>query len=114
MRLLLLLAALAIAAPAAASEVVLTSKAPFRNVGELDQTLSRACSLGRFEPARIGSLVARFVGPDGGVLDVAKGTGTNLRDSDRHAKPKEDYFFRNAGTSSCEVFVGGRKKAAGG
>ena len=43
--------------------------------------------------------------------DVAKGTGVNLRDPKRLAKRNEDYFFRNVGTTSCEVLVSGRKGA---
>lgn len=94
---------------AAAEQVVLTSKAPYWQVGDRDEALSRACALGRFGPARIGAFVARFTGPEGAdFLDIAKGTGLNLMDSDHRAKPREDYFFRAAGTSSCEVFVGGR------
>jgi hypothetical protein len=108
MRCLTALALLALlpVAPGHARQVVLTSKQPYQQVGELDRDLSRACSLGRFGPARLGALVARL---DGAVLDVAKGNGVNLTDRDRRAKPKEDYFFRNAGTTSCTVFVGGRK-----
>lgn len=95
---------------AAAEQVVLTSKAPYWQVGERDATLSRACALGRFGPVHIGAFVARFTGHEGAdFLDIAKGTGLNLMDSDHRAKPREDYFFRGAGTSSCEVFVGGRR-----
>jgi len=42
------------------------------------------------------------------LLDVAKGSGNNLRDPKHLAKANEDYFFRNAATTSCEVLVGGR------
>ena len=95
---------------AEAGEVVLTSQAPYWEVGVRDDGLSRACSLNRFEPLHPGDLVARFVGPVGGaLLDVAKGTGLNLRDPTHLAKRNEDYFFRNTGTTSCEVLVGGRK-----
>jgi len=93
-----------------AGEVVLTSNAPYWDVGVRDDALSRACSLNRFEPLHPGDLVARFIGPVGGaLLDVAKGTGLNLRDPTHLAKRSEDYFFRNSGTTSCEVLVGGRK-----
>ena len=58
-------------------------------------------------------LVARFNGKEGAeTLGVGKGNGTNLYDPDRRAKRVEDYFFRNHGTTSCEVFVGGRKGGA--
>jgi hypothetical protein len=98
------------AAKADAGEIVLTSKSPYWQVGVRDDALSRACSLNEFGPLHPGDLVARFTGPEGGaLLDVAKGTGVNLRDPKHLALPNEDYFFRNVGTTSCEVLVGGRK-----
>ncbi len=94
---------------AEASQTVLVSKAPYWNVGVRDDDLSRACSLNKFGPAHPGDLLARFTGEQGGaILDVAKGSGLNLRDPNRLAKRNEDYFFRNVGTTSCEVLVGGR------
>src|SRR6185312_13056710 len=106
---LLMLLCLA-AAPAGAGEVVLTSKLPYWQVGVRDDALSRACSLNDFGPLHPGDLVARFTGPEGGaLLDIAKGTGVNLPDPKHLALPNEDYFFRNTGTTSCEVLVGGRK-----
>ena len=109
---LLLIPALLAAGDAVAGIVVLTSKAPYWQVGVRDDDLSRACSLDTFAPKHPGDFVARFVGPEGGaLLDVAKGTGLNLRDPKRLAKRNEDYFFRNVGTTSCEVLVGGRKGA---
>jgi hypothetical protein len=101
--------AIATAGAAEAREVVLTSKSPYWQVGVRDDALSRACSLNQFGPQHPGELTARFNGPEGGaLLDVAKGTGVNLRDPNHLAKPTEDYFFRNVGTTSCEVLVGGR------
>jgi hypothetical protein len=97
-------------APARGETVVVTSKQPYWKAGVRDPVLSRECSLGRFNLARADRLVARFTGKEGAdTLGVAKGTGLNLRDPDHRAKPEEDYFFRNQGTTSCEVFVGGRK-----
>jgi hypothetical protein len=97
------------AGPAGASETVLTSKSPYWMVGVRDDDLSRACSLLQFGPLHQGDLVARFTGREGGaLLDVAKGTGLNLRDPLHLAVRNEDYFFRNVGTTSCEVLVGGR------
>ena len=97
------------AEPAEAGTIVLASSAPYWQVGVRDNDLSRACSLDTFGPSRLGALVARFTGPEGpAVLDVATGRGSNLRDVKHLAKPSEDYFFRNAGTTSCEVLVGGR------
>jgi hypothetical protein len=110
--LLLLLPALLAAAQARAGQVLVTSKAPYWQVGVRDDDLSRACSLNNFGPRRPGDLVARFIGPVGAaLLDVAKGTGVNLHDPKHLAKRNEDYFFRNVGTTSCEVLVGGRKGA---
>jgi hypothetical protein len=107
--LLLLCAALSLS-PAWGETVVVTSKQPYWKVGPRDPVLSRECSLGRFNLAQADRLVARFTGKEGAeTLGVAKGTGLNLRDPDHHAKVEEDYFFRNQGTTSCEVFVGGRK-----
>jgi hypothetical protein len=104
-----LLVLLCAAAPAAAGTVVVTSSAPYWQVGVRDSDLSRACSLNLFGPAHLGALVARFTGPEGpALLDVAKGSGNNLHDPKHLAKPNEDYFFRNAATTSCEVLVGGR------
>jgi hypothetical protein len=102
---------LGIAAPASAQTVVvLTSKAPYWKVGTRDDALSRACGLGRFTMQRSGAYVAKFVGKEGpGMLGVAKGTGLNLYDPGKKAKPKEDYFFHDHGTTSCQVYVGGRK-----
>jgi len=111
--LLPLLPLLLVAGQALAGQVVLTSKEPYWRVGVRDDDLSRACSLDLFAPKRLGDLVARFIGPVGGaLLEVAKGTGVNLRDPKRLAKRNEDYFFRNVGTTSCEVLVSGRKGGA--
>ena len=110
--LLPLFLAMTAAGAAQASEVVLTSKSPYWAVGDRDDALSRACSLNQFGPQHPGDLVARFTGKEGtALLDVAKGTGVNLRDPNHLAKPTEDYFFRNVGTTSCEVMVGGRKSS---
>jgi hypothetical protein len=100
---------LASLSPAEAGEVVLVSKEPYWAVGVRDDVLSRACSLDQFGPAHPGDLVARFTGSEGSaLLDVAKGNGVNLRDPKHLAKAREDYFFRNVGTTDCEVLVGGR------
>jgi hypothetical protein len=95
--------------PAEAGQVVLVSKEPYWAVGVRDDALSRACSLDQFGPVHPGDLVARFIGSEGSaLLDVAKGNGVNLRDPKHLAKAREDYFFRNVGTTDCEVLVGGR------
>jgi hypothetical protein len=104
---------LAATAPTVAGQTVLTSRSPYWKVGERDDALSRACALTRFNMDEPERLIARFVGKDGPeVLGIAKGSGLNLRDPDRRAKPAEDYFFRNHGTTACEVYVGGRRKGA--
>jgi hypothetical protein len=111
-RLFLAFVLIAAAGPAWAGTVVLTSKAPYWNVGVRDDELSLECSLNQFGPLHPGELVARFVGPQGtALLDVAKGNGLNLRDPKHLARSEEDYFFRNVGTTSCEVLVGGRRAA---
>jgi hypothetical protein len=108
--LLLLCGSVLVASEAVAGQVVLTSKLPYWKVGVRDNALSRACSLNQFGPQHPGDLVARFTGSQGGaLLDVAKGNGLNLRDPKHLALANEDYFFRNVGTTSCEVLVGGRK-----
>jgi hypothetical protein len=95
---------------AAALAVVLSSKSPYWKVGPRDADLSRACAMGRFGVVDPGRWQAHFRGAEGPeTLVVGKGNGQNLRDPDKRAKAKEDYFFRRHGTSECEVFVGGRK-----
>src|SRR6185437_3140973 len=95
-----------------AEVVVLTSKQPYWDIGVRDKTLSQACALGRFNIRRSSLYVARFNGSKGAAtLDIAKGTGLNLYDPDHRAKPTEDYFFRRQDSTSCEVYVGGRKAA---
>ncbi|HZT88260.1 MAG TPA: hypothetical protein VFA12_09835 [Stellaceae bacterium] len=98
-------------AAAQAQQTVITSKSPYWKVGVEDPALSRACAIGRFGLKDPKRYVARFTGPEGGaVLGIAKGSGLNLVDPDHKAKPNEDYFFHDHGTSSCAVYVGGRNK----
>jgi hypothetical protein len=93
-----------------AEQVVLTSQKPYWSVGVRDQALSRECALGRFNLRRSDRLVARFVGKDGAeTIGVARGPGSNLYDPGHLAKAREEYYFRAQNTTSCEVFVGGRK-----
>jgi hypothetical protein len=110
-------AGLLLAGSAVATETVLDSNSPYWEVGPRDPALSKACALGRFNQKQIGRYIVRLHAKkdDGAaVLGIAKGDGTNLRDLDHKANPAEDYFFRDDGTSSCEVFVGGRKGGSGG
>jgi len=107
----LALALTALGAAAQAQQTVITSKSPYWKVGVADQALSRACATGRFVPNNANRYVARFMGSEGaGILSIAKGTGLNLRDLDKLAKRNEDYFFHAPGTTSCAVYVGGRKQ----
>lgn len=93
-----------------AEVVAFTSKKPYWDVGVRDKALSQACSLDRFGTKKASQFVARFTGPVGAeTLNIGRGTGFNLRDPGHLAKPTEDYFFRNQNSTSCEVFVGGRK-----
>jgi hypothetical protein len=96
--------------PAAAEEVIIDSQSPYWEVGARDKTLSRACSLGRFNQKERHLYVIQLHAKKGGadVLGVAKGTGLNLWDPDHHGLITEDYFFLDDGTSNCSVFVGGR------
>ena len=104
-------AALLAAATAQATETVIDANAPYWEVGERDVALSKACSFGRFNQQQIERYTVRLHAKKGGaaVLGVAKGTGFNLHDPGHLAQPNEDYYFRDDGTSSCQVFVGGRK-----
>jgi len=96
--------------PASAAKVIIQSKHPYWDVGVNDPVLSQMCAIGQFNQKSINMYVARFNGEDGaGVLGIAKGTGVNLNDPKHAAKKNEDYFFLGDGTSSCAVFVGGRK-----
>lgn len=95
---------------ARATTILLHSSQPYWAVGVRDEGLSRACSLGQFNPIRSDLYVAEFHGKIGAeTLTIAKGSGTNLIDPRHFAKPTEDYFFRNENTTACEVFVGGRR-----
>ena len=101
-----------LASGAFATETVIDSNSPYWEVGSRDPALSKACVLGRFNQQQIGRYIVRLHAKkdDGAaVLGIAKGSGLNLRDPDHRANAAEDYYFRDDGTSSCDVFVGGRK-----
>jgi hypothetical protein len=108
---------LLIPAPAPATEKLLDSDSPYWDAGKRSPILSRACAVGRFNESQIGRYIIRLHAKKGGaaVLGVAKGTGINLVDLDHIGKVNEDYFFKDDGTSNCEVFVGGSppKEGAG-
>ena len=109
-RAVLIVLALATPVAAGATETIINSQSPYWEVGPRDPALSRACSISRFNQREPGRYVVRLHAKAGGTaaLGAAKGNGLNLYDPGHLAKPAEDYFFRNDGTSSCEVFVGGR------
>jgi len=108
---------LLLAGSAVATETVIDSNSPYWEVGSRDPNLSQACSVGRFNQVQISRYIVRLHAKkdDGAaVLGIAKGSGLNLRDPDHRALGSEDYYFRDDGTSNCEVFVGGRKANIGG
>ena len=93
------------------AQTVVQSTRPYWEVGQSDQELGRLCGVGKFNEAVVDLYVARFTGPEGAsVLGIAKGTGLNLFDPGHKAVKTEDYFFYQDGSSSCAVYVGGRKK----
>jgi hypothetical protein len=89
---------------------VLDSDSPYWDAGRRSPELSRACAVGRFNQHQVDRFVIRLHAKKGGsaVLGIAKGTGLNLDDPDHLGNVEEDYFFRNDGTSDCEVFVGSK------
>ena len=111
---IVLTAACALLMPAVAlgdAQTIVQSTHPYWEVGQNDQELGRLCGVGKFNEAVVDLYVARFTGPKGaGVLGIAKGTGVNLADPGHKAVKTEDYFFYQDGSSSCAVYVGGRKK----
>jgi hypothetical protein len=87
------------------SNVLLRSTAPYWQVGRLSNMQSTLCAAGKFNQVRKHARVLEFVGRGGNtVLGVAKGTGWNLYDPEGRADPEADDFFRNDGTTSCEVY----------
>lgn len=87
------------------SNVLLRSTAPYWEVGRLSEMHSTLCAAGQFNQVRKHARALEFVGRGGNtVLGVAKGTGWNLYDPEGRADPEADYFFRNDGTTGCEVY----------
>jgi hypothetical protein len=97
--------------PAGATDVLMQSPAPYWEIGPRDTALSGACSTGRFNEQQQGRYTVQLHAKSGGaaVLGLAKANGLNLSDPDHRAHGVEDYYFRNDGTTNCQVFVGGRK-----
>lgn len=93
-------------AAAQGGDVLVRSRAPYWQVGHLSSELSQECRRNRFGERQAMRYRAVFDGPDGaGILGIAKGTGLNLYDPKGLARPDEDYFFADAGTSACTVYV---------
>lgn len=106
-----LLLLLSMPAEADSARTLVRSAHPYWDVGVMDPDLGRLCATGKFNEIEMNRFVARFNGPKGaGLLGIAKGTGLNLRDPGHKAVKSEDYFFYQDGSSSCTVYVGGRKK----
>jgi hypothetical protein len=76
----------------------------YKDFGKFDPVLSNACIQGRFAPTRSLYRVL-LTGPKGQAnLDaVPLDRRDLLHDPDKRARPKEVYYFRNAGWPDCEV-----------
>lgn len=87
------------------SNILMRSTAPYWEVGRLSEMHSTLCAAGQFNQVRKNARALHFVGRSGNtVLGVAKGTGWNLHDPQGRAEREADYFFRNDGTTTCEVY----------
>jgi hypothetical protein len=79
---------------------------PYWQVGDVDKTLSRACSLGTFNQRVPFRFAGHFYGPYGSaLLGAAKGTGLNLWDPYKRADAQRDYWFYRDRTSACIVMT---------
>ena len=73
--------------------------------GDIDQTLSRLCSVGKFNQRVPYRFVGHFKGPKGSaMLGAAKGSGLNLFDPQHKADKQHDYWFYRDRTADCIVF----------
>jgi len=87
---------------------------PYWQVGNVDKTLSRACSLGTFNQRVPYYLAGHFYGPFGSaMLGAAKGTGLNLWDPYKRADAQHDYWFYRDRTSACIVMTAAVKEGTG-
>jgi hypothetical protein len=74
-------------------------------VGNIEQSLSRLCSLGKFNQRVPYRFAGHFSGPKGAaLLGAAKGTGLNLFDPQHKADKGHDYWFYRDRTADCIVF----------
>lgn len=107
--LVLAVAGVALAEPAAAAErsgvtKLYRSALPYWQLGNVNKELSRMCSLGQFNQRVPYRFSAHLKGPNGAAMvGGAKGTGLNLFDPYRKADAKHDYWFYQDRTSACIV-----------
>ncbi|MCX8506792.1 MAG: hypothetical protein ORN98_09295 [Alphaproteobacteria bacterium] len=88
------------------------TKLPYWQVGWIDQSLSRECSLGRFNQRIPYRYSAHFLGKSGSAMvGGVKGTGLNLFDPRRLASRDKDYWFYRDGTAECIVMWAYAKSA---
>ena len=84
---------------------VVRSNLPYWQVGDIDQGLSRLCSVGKFNQRVPYRFAGHFRGPKGyALLGAAKGTGLNLVDPQHKADKNHDYWFYRDRTADCIVF----------
>jgi len=101
-------------APPAVDKVVKTDFA-YWQVGDIDQALSRLCSVGKFNQRVPYRFAGHFKGPKGSaLLGAAKGAGLNLADPQHKADKNKDYWFYRDRTAECIVFSAAVKKPATG
>lgn len=82
-------------------------KTPLPNwqVGTIDKSLSKLCSLGQFNQRVPFRYAGSFTGNSGAsLLGAAKGSGLNLFDPQKKAKSDRDYWFYRDRTSNCIVY----------
>lgn len=79
---------------------------PYWQVGNINKSLSRMCSLGYFNQ-RVPYLISgHFSGVKGSAMvGAAKGSGYNLWDPQKIADDRFDYWFFRDRTNSCIVFT---------
>ena len=99
-------------APPPVDKVVKTDFA-YWQVGDIDQALSRLCSVGKFNQRVPYRFAGHFKGPKGSaLLGAAKGNGLNLFDPQHKADKNHDYWFYRDRTADCIVFSAQVKQPA--
>jgi hypothetical protein len=94
---------------------VVRSDLSYWQVGDIDQALSRLCSVGKFNQRVPYRFVGHFKGPKGSaMLGAAKGNGLNLFDPQHKADKNHDYWFYRDRTADCIVFSAQVKPPAAG